>query len=149
MQVIARILDRSLPKPPADLVLGPALQAIWARCRPDGLKGVEALFYCRGRLFVAVAGSASAARLRQEAPDLLVRLRAEPGLADIRELVGRRPERDEERTPGQAARPLRSLAGSRCFGSLAQTVDDLPLKASLARLAAALATGGTDDTSRA
>ncbi len=141
MQAIARILDHSLPKPPVDLALGPSLQAAWERCRPDGLVTVEVLFYCRGRLFLMVPGSAAAARLRQEGPDLLTRLRAEPGLADLREIVTRRMGR--QLLPNAAMKqavPLRSELGARCFGSLAETVDDPALKASLARLAVALAT---------
>ncbi|WP_297365216.1 DciA family protein [Acidiferrobacter sp.] len=149
MQVIARLLDRSLPQPPADLLQGPALNAIWARCRPEGLHAVEALFYCRGRLFVAIPGSAQAARLRQEAPDLLARLRAEAGLGAIREIVARRVGRERPRSLGHDDRPVRSPVGSRCFASLAQAVDDAPLKASLARLALALASGSPEDTRRA
>lgn len=148
MQAIARILDHSLPKPPVDLAFGPSLQTAWERCRPDGLGAVEVLFYCHGRLFLMVPGSAAAARLRQEGPDLLARLRAQPGLADLREIVTRRMGR--ELLPRNAAMkqvvPLRSELGARCFGSLAETVDDPALKASLARLAMAL---GADDPARA
>lgn len=151
MQVIARLLDRSLPQPPADLLQGPALSAIWARCRPEGLHAVEALFYCRGRLFVAVPGSAQAARLRQEAPDLLARLRAEAGFGAIAEIVARRVGREllRSRSRRRDDPPARSPVGSRCLTSLAQAVDDAPLKASLARLAAALASGSPEDTRRA
>jgi hypothetical protein len=149
MQVIARLLDRSLPKPPADLVQGPALGAVWARLRPEGLRAVEALFYCHGRLFVVAPGSAQAARLRQEMPDLLVRLRAEPGLGALREIVVRRIGREVARRRGSEGRPVRSAVGSRCFESLAEAIDDAPLKASLARLASALASSGTEDTRHA
>ncbi len=140
MQAIARILHHSLPKPPVDLVLGPDLQAVWERCRPEGLKAVEVLFYCRGRLFLMVPGSAAAARLRQEGPDLLARLRTQPGLGDLREIVTRRTGRQPPGAVTKAAVPSRSALGARCFGSLAEAVDDPSLKASLARLAAALAT---------
>ncbi|MDA8192315.1 DciA family protein [Acidiferrobacter thiooxydans] len=151
MQAIARFLDRSLPRPPADLIQGPALEALWARCRPEGLHAVEALFYCRGRLFVVAPGSASAARLRQETPDLLARLRAEVGLGAIREIVVRRVgwEGARSRSRGGEGRPVRSAIGSRCFESLAETVCDASLKASLTRLASALASGSTEDTGRA
>ncbi|WP_145960684.1 DciA family protein [Acidiferrobacter sp. SPIII_3] len=149
MQAIVRILDRSLPRPPADLIQGPALGALWARCRPEGLRAVEALFYCRGRLFVVAPGSAQAARLRQETPDLLVRLRAEPGLGALREIVVRRVGWEVARSRGSEGRPVRSAVGSRCFESLAEVVCDAPLKASLTRLASALASGSTEDTRRA
>ncbi len=144
MQAIARILHHALPKPPADLVVGPSLQAVWERCRPEGLATLEVLFYCGGRLFVMVSGSAAAARLRQEGPDLLARLRTEPGLAELREIVTRRTGRQgSPNVTVKAATPLRSELGARCFGSLAATVDDPALKASLARLAVALATDGS------
>ncbi len=144
MQAIARILHYSLPKPPADLIFGPSLQAIWERCRPEELATLEPLFYCGRRLFVMVPGSAAAARLRQEGLDLLARLRAEPGLGELREIVTRRAGRQgPPNVAVKAAAPLRSALGARCFGSLAGMVDDPALKASLARLAVALAPDGS------
>lgn len=98
---------------------------------------------------MAVPGSAQAARLRQEAPDLLARLRAEAGFGAIREIVARRVGRKLPRSLGRDDRPVRSPVGSRCLTSLAQAVDDAPLKASLARLALALASGSPEDTRRA
>ncbi|WP_298139086.1 DciA family protein [Acidiferrobacter sp.] len=149
MQTVARILDRSLPKPPADLMQGPALAAVWARCRPEGLGTAEALLYCRGRLFVALAGSAQAARLREEAPKLLARLRAEAGLGAIREIVARRGGHRSARHHAPKRLPVHSPVGSRCCVSLAEAVEDAALKASLTRLATSLGSGRTEDTARA
>ena len=128
-----------MPTTPADFLLAEALRPKWLKCCSLTLQRVEPQFYCHGRLFVVVPGSAFAARLRQERADLLVRLREEPGLSDIREIVVRVIEDRVPRLMPSAPFPGRRYPqATRCLVSLADAVDDPALKASLARLAGTL-----------
>ncbi len=147
MQALVGILGRSLPKPPSDLLLAANLRPVWQRKAPENLKGVEPLWYCRGRLVVAAPGSAYAARLREEAPGLIQSLRAEVGLDGLREIVVRPAQRVPQARAVATAAP-RSAVAARCFGTLAASIDDPALKASLGRLAATLAPADGAATSR-
>ncbi|HUW97714.1 MAG TPA: DciA family protein [Acidiferrobacter sp.] len=149
MQDIADILHRSVPVPPADLLSAETLRPIWRKCCSGALQRIEPRFYCRGRLFVTVPGSAFAARLRQEAADLLSRLRREPGLEDLREITVRLTE-DRGPPPAAHSYPERHYPqATRCLASLAEEVSDPELKASLARLAGTLSAAGAQGALKA
>lgn len=141
MQNIARILHRSVPTPPADFLEAETLKPLWQRCTSPALERVEPQSYCRGRLFVTVPGSAFAARLREDKANLLERLRAEPALSGIQEIV----VRIAAVVPMQTAQKTRSShsypQATQCLVSLAGAVLDPVLSASLARLAETLEAG--------
>lgn len=139
MRELARILDYSLPKPPPGLLLADTLQPIWALCCPPSLQRVTPLSYCRGRLFVAVPGSAFAARLRQDMGDVLGRLRQAEGLSDLREIVVRIVE-SESRRPAIGHKIMKQEypLATQCLAILSSDMSDPALKESLARLSGTL-----------
>jgi len=135
MREIARILDNSLPKPPRGLLLADALAPLWMRCAPATLQRVKPLSYSQGRLFVAVPGSAFAARLREERGALLDQLRQEEGLSELREIVVRLVEPDRPRPACVNRLMAREYPqATRSLVALACDIDDPALKESLVRL---------------
>lgn len=140
MEGISHWVHRVLPPPPPDLVGGPALWPLWRRHCPAGLEPLRPLGYCRGRLFVAVPGSAFAARLRQQQAALIDALRREPPLARLTAIVGR-PWVEASRAV-VVARPARTATGAPCVAALASMVGDTDLRASLDRLARTLGRTG-------
>ena len=139
MQDIARILQRSVPTPPADFLGAKTIKPLWLRCCAASLRRVEPQWYCRGRLCVVVPGSAFAARLRLELPDLMPRLRAQSGLEGLSEVIVRVIEDPRPRTNGAQPVPARrSPEAARCLAGLALAIVDPELRASLDRLAMTL-----------
>ncbi len=139
MQDIARILLHAVPTPPEDFLSAETVKPLWLRCCSASLSRVEPQWYCRGRLSVAVPGSAFAARLRQELPDLTPRLRTQPGLQGLLEVVIRVIEGPRPRLHGTQPVPARrSSEAARCLAGLALEVVDPELRASLDRLATTL-----------
>lgn len=141
MHDIARILQHAAPTPPADLLIGESLKSPWLLCCPESLQRVEPQWYCRGRLCVVVPGSAFAARLRQEMPSLMARLRKHQGLQGLSEIVIRVVDSQNPRLNSQKPFPARrSLEAARCLVGLARATADPELKASLDRLATTIGT---------
>ncbi len=141
MQDIASILTHAVPTPPADFLGAETVKPLWLQCCSASLARVEPQWYCRGRLSVVVPGSAFAARLRQEWPDLMARLRTQSGLQDLSEVIVRVIETPRPRAEGAEPVPARrSPEAARCLAGLALEVVDPELRASLDRLATTLGT---------
>ncbi len=140
MEEIGQLLERIMPEVPDDLLSAETLAPLWAGVANGALARTQPLGYCHGRLFVGVPGSAFAARLREEAPRLLVALQATRELAGLREIVVR--PLPAVPAAGPRARPLRPASGADCVQALALAVDDEALRRSLARLAASIRGGG-------
>ena len=88
---------------------------------------------------MVVPGSAFAARLRLELPDLMPRLRAQSGLEGLSEVIVRVIEDPRPRTNGAQPVPARrSPEAARCLAGLALAIVDPELRASLDRLAMTL-----------
>lgn len=141
MQDIAHILRHAVPTPPEDFLDAETVKPLWLQCCSASLTRVEPQWYCRGRLCVLVPGSAFAARLRQEWPDLMGRLRTQPGLQGLSEVLVRVIEAPPSRP--RRARPVparRSPEAARCLAGLALGIADPELRASLGRLATTIGT---------
>lgn len=145
MEDIRRFLNRTVPVVPTEFISAAGLVEVWARCCPSLLmSAVCPLFYCRGRLYVSVRGSAFAARLRQDSAGLLIKLRAEPVLSGLTEIVGRPAVDIRPQIKPKVTRPVLKQAPS-CVAVLAQATTDPALRTSLIRLAHTLSTTGDDE----
>ncbi len=121
------------------------LELAWSRVLPAPLsEQTRPCHYEHGRLTVSAPSAAWASRLRQQQSSLVERLRREPGLTGLRELVVQIAPKGESDTVAE----LRTLAKStrraparltpqtaRLLREVAERVSDPELRAALERLA--------------